>query len=253
MKIKDSNEIEQLIELLDFQIYAGLSHSVGIKVQYNEQKDAPEFAIDPYVQEATRTLEMWKNGVVELIHLKLGPTSHFLYFFVKAPQIAFKYNGMPENLSNLIVMFEKHLEALENIVMRLEEREGLLIRQEIAKQERDASTLYEVTYIGREIRINDIYLSKPDFMSENELFFSYIFERPWSKIKIADMLAELQLPKFKKSVSQMLSDLRFTGNVRQIFCPDASSNGIIFRNPISRGFADENNISTLDFSRNDKK
>lgn len=253
MKIKDSNEIEQLIEQLDFQIFAGYSACVGIKTQFNELKDTKDFDADKFVDESHKTLSDWHSNVVQILHSNLGATSHFLYHFVRSVPTAFHYTGMPKELSNVITAFDNHLQGLENIIMRLEEREGLLIRQETAKQERDASTLYEITYRGREIRVNDIFLSKPDFMSENELFFSYIFERPWQSIKIEDMLNDLKISKFKKSVSQMLSDLKLTGSIRKVFCPDASSKGIVFRNPVSRGFSDEHKLPTLDFSRNDKK
>ncbi|MCA9388964.1 hypothetical protein KC644_04400, partial [Candidatus Berkelbacteria bacterium] len=131
---------------------------------------------------------------------------------------------------------------------------GLVVRQETARVEKDNSLLYEMTYLGREIRINDILVAKPVFMSENDEFFAYIYERPWVKISIDEMKKDLQIADFKKSVASMLADLNITGSIRKIFAPNASAKAIEFRNPITRGFADKNKLPDLKLvDRSNKK
>lgn len=250
---EDSKKYEKVLDQLGFYLRAGHEHMNWFYEQYKQVKTKPNFNEEAYFQQQVAPLNQWLNEVHHYLRQEFGINHHYVTALLQSQPLSFSRSGWPSGASNSYYGFKSHLDALLKITFRIEERLDLSIRREIAKQERDASTLYEMTYIGREIRVNDFYVSKQDFMSENEQFFSYIFERPWETIKIEDMLKDLKIKKFKKSVSQMLSDLKITGNIRKIFCPDASSKAIVFRNPISRGFADENNLPNINIGRNSKK
>jgi hypothetical protein len=254
--MKSVDEFDEAIVALDkltakgWAIYR-LALRAFTKARDNETLDKK--TTDKLLRQYRGRHNQWYEEVRKSIE-QLTDRNYYWVLFLSVPTIYPTDVSFGNDISVYVGFFESEIQVLNDILTMLEERRGTVVRQEVAKVERDASVLYEITYVGREIKINDIYLSKPDFMSENEQFFSYIFERPWQPIKIEAILADLKLPKFKKSVSQMLSDLRFTGDVRKIFCPDASSKGIEFRNSITRGYADEHHLPLLGVnSRNDKK
>jgi hypothetical protein len=150
------------------------------------------------------------------------------------------------------------IDKLEELIFRLEEKQNLLARQEIAKQEHEASTKYELHYsTSRKLTLNGILLATPDFMSENDQFLNFIFKdgNSWRTIPTSELLDALKVDKLGKTIHQILSDLNITGIIKEVFMPNVSSKGFEFRNPISYGFADENGLPTIDLKtiRNNKK
>lgn len=247
-------QLESFIERIGTFLASGRQLIRSFYRDYGTDKQQDGFNENMYYDQQAAPLDQWLNDVVSFIAEQFGNSHHYVYFFLEPPQRpSMTRVGWPDSASGTYFAFRAHLQSLSDIAFRLEEKLDVTIRQEIARHERDKSVLYEMTYVGREVRINDVLLCKPDFMSENDNFFAYVFERPWQTIKVTDMLADLQLTEFKKSVAQMLADLKIVNKVRQIFMPNASKTAVEFRNPITRGFADENNLPVLDFGRNDQK
>ncbi len=95
------------------------------------------------------------------------------------------------------------------------------------------SIAYEVKYSDkvREILINNFLLAKPDFNSENDNVFSYLYRNANRAVKIEELEQHIG-GKLKKTIHNILRDLGFTGNFTKTFF-SASKNGVIFRNPIT--------------------
>lgn len=92
---------------------------------------------------------------------------------------------------------------------------------------------YEVKYSekSREVLINNFLLAKPDFNSENEVVFSYLYQNANRTVKTAELEKQVG-DKLKKPIHNILRDLGFTGKLAKAFF-SASKNGVMFRNPIT--------------------
>jgi len=89
----------------------------------------------------------------------------------------------------------------------------------------------------REIVLDDKYLlTKPNFQSENELVFHYLYNRanqPVSRGVLDRIVKEENEDGLHKALRQIVRDLKFTGELRKMFFPNISQNGIEFRNFIT--------------------
>lgn len=112
--------------------------------------------------------------------------------------------------------------------------------EEVVKQD---DIVYEVKFLEtREILINNFLISKPDFNRENEIVFSYAYSHPYERIsKLA--IEKENKTRLLKSLPKIVENLGFTGD-RKIFF-DVSSEGIFFRNPITKKQLDELKIEYL--------
>ncbi|MDQ5943655.1 MAG: hypothetical protein QG675_423 [Patescibacteria group bacterium] len=111
--------------------------------------------------------------------------------------------------------------------------------------------VYEVKYseTTREITINNVLISKPDFYKENEIVFGFIYKHPKQRIStktIKDHVkTELGKP-MTKTLHKIIENLGFTGDIKQVFF-DTSSEGIFFRNPITKSELNDLGIKYLHF------
>lgn len=141
--------------------------------------------------------------------------------------------------------FAKYLDDLswDNDVLKSGNEQNDII---IEKNDKDKEISYKITYNEktREIIINDLFLlSKPDFDSENEKFFSYIYKNPNKKILLKDLKNEIGEP-LKKNVHNILNDLGFKGTFLKAFF-SVSKTAIIFRNTIQKNDLEELKIDLL--------
>ena len=107
----------------------------------------------------------------------------------------------------------------------------------ISEQEevQKAEAVYQITYTkAREILLNNgvCQLAKPDFNSENDLVFSYLYERPNEKFKREQIENGIGM-KLIKSLHKIVENLGFVGDFRRVFF-SISKNSILFRNPITK-------------------
>jgi len=118
--------------------------------------------------------------------------------------------------------------------------------QQIEKVEPENSA-YKITYSEktREIIINNFLLANPDFDSENERVFTYIYKNPNKKISLEEL--QQNTGRLGKTLHKIVENLGFTGNFRKAFF-DVSKTGIRFRNPITKTDLDELGIKHLKLS-----
>lgn len=114
----------------------------------------------------------------------------------------------------------------------------------------DGRTVNHITYDHRKIFINGELLAKPDFDSENERFFSYIYEHPNEKIPLKKIREAIG--GFKKTIHSILAGLGFKGNTRKLFF-DASKSAVIFHNPARKEMLDAKGPTQLRLNRDSEK
>lgn len=86
---------------------------------------------------------------------------------------------------------------------------------------------------SREILLNDFFLiSKPDFDSENEQVFYYLYKNPNKTIRRGEMIEDLKTS-LTKDFSKIVENLKFKKGLRTAFF-EVSSDSIKFINPVSR-------------------
>ena len=106
--------------------------------------------------------------------------------------------------------------------------------------------IYVVKYSGksREILVNNILLAKPDFNSENELVFTYIYEHPNERISLVKF-QETQKITLTKSIHKIIENLGFVGDFKRVFFSDVSKDYVRFRNPITSNDLKELGIKNI--------
>ena len=104
--------------------------------------------------------------------------------------------------------------------------------------------IYRITYTQtREILLNEaLRLAKPDFDSENEVVFDYLYKNPNKKFTKNQLEKELRI-KIAKSFHKIIENLGFKGELKQAFF-QVSKTSIYFRNPIT-----EDDLEALGMSK----
>ena len=93
--------------------------------------------------------------------------------------------------------------------------------------------LYEVTFKNQEVRLNGLRLSRPNFNSENELVFDYLYKNPNRRIELPEIEAGIKRPIIKR-LREIVRDLGFRKDLKEMFFPGISKTAIKFINPITR-------------------
>ncbi len=71
-------------------------------------------------------------------------------------------------------------------------------------------------------------LAKPNFCSENEMVFTYLYQNPGRRINIKELEEKATGEPIKKNLHEIIRDLRFKGDLAHIFF-DVSKTSIRFR------------------------
>jgi hypothetical protein len=86
---------------------------------------------------------------------------------------------------------------------------------------------------SRKIILNDFFLiAKPDFDSENEQIFHYLYRNPNKSITKSEIISDLKTT-LTKDFSKIIENLNFKKNLIGAFF-DVSKNSIQFHNPVSQ-------------------
>lgn len=107
-------------------------------------------------------------------------------------------------------------------------------QKEVTKNTGEKDELvYQITYTKqRQVLMNNAQISKPDFNSENDLVFSFIYENPNKRIT-REEIEKAICGKLTKSLHKIVENLGFEGDTKQVFF-SVSKNAIEFRNPITK-------------------
>ena len=107
--------------------------------------------------------QIWYDKV-KAVAEKYFPNTHYQFRILKPPKTNLVPIDTPKTLRIFIRSFESYLEAVEQVIIWLEEKRSLTIRQEIADKEYEASILYKITFSShtREIKVNCPVLNPGD-------------------------------------------------------------------------------------------
>ena len=101
------------------------------------------------------------------------------------------------------------------------------------KTEEKSEVMYQITYTKqRQVLMNNAQISKPDFNSENDLVFSFLYENPNRRIS-REEIEKAVGGKLTKSLHKIVENLGFEGDTKEVFF-SVSKNAIEFRNPIAK-------------------
>lgn len=101
------------------------------------------------------------------------------------------------------------------------------------KSQEKNEAMYQITYTKqRQVLMNNAQISKPDFNSENDLVFSFLYEHPNKRIT-REELGKAVGGKLTKSLHKIVENLGFEGDTKEVFF-SVSKNAIEFRNPITK-------------------
>jgi len=171
--------------------------------------------------EQKRTEEPW--GVY--IYLKWAPT--------------FFKNVTPEQAGSFVRT--DMISGLRRFILYLLTPDLTGNKKQVVKEE----TVYKITYTPiREILLNNtIRLAKPDFDSENDVTFDYLYNHPNQKISLKEL--EEQLKKsLTKSLHKIIENLGFRGDLKTVFFT-VSQDAVCFRNPITQDELEKLGISKI--------
>lgn len=249
MKIDNTDEINELIHELDTFLYQGYllkTHTIDDwNVKSKQEENKPD--IEQYKIDFEKQINDWLNQVASLLFSRFK--ERHLYFHFIHPKLGLSFS-FSHPLGNLTHALGNHLFTLEDIIIRLEERRNLSIRQEIAEKEYQADILYSISYSdhSREIKLNNIVLKKPDFNSENDNCFHFIYKNSGRPIGIEE-LEQAVGEKLKKRLAHVVRDLGFVSELKDIFFPVVTKNEVMFVNPITKQYSDKHSLPPINFSK----
>jgi len=91
----------------------------------------------------------------------------------------------------------------------------------------------EYSELSRRILLNGKkLLAKPNFCSENEMVFTYLYQNPGRRINIKELEEKATGEPIKKNLHEIIRDLRFKGDLAHIFF-DVSKTSIRFRKSVA--------------------
>lgn len=243
--LTNSSELSQTIEELDNLLMSGHQRQRALREGYFQHKDDEGFDVDAFKQKTADILNDWYRGTAQVIEEQIKE-KHHLFHFLQHHRGSLSIVGMPMDLSNTLISFEYYLYALEDIILRLEEKMNLLVRQEIAESEHQTDILYKITYSEhtREIKMNNVLLTRLQSDSKNANFFEYVFSNQNQQVTVAD-IEEHTAYKLADSIHDILRDMGFKGNIKKIFFPVASKTKVLFVNPITKQYAIKNDLPVI--------
>jgi hypothetical protein len=252
MKLTTQQSIEELIEKLDEKTIIGYDILLSITSKYNHIKEDTDESTERIRSETHEAKAKWHIEVETLLKNYLG-NSHVIYEFSRIEQPQINRSNLPTPLFDLDVEIDGYLKSLNGIIIRLEERESLFIKQEIAKKEYDASHRYWLTYdeIAGKLYLNgNIIVSSTRLDSPADRLMRQVFGSPNNLIEIYGITST--------QISSALRDLNLTGTLKKMFFPRTSgkSKKILFRPFITNteffdaGYED---INLADFMRKNEK
>lgn len=101
-------------------------------------------------------------------------------------------------------------------------------------QARDADVVYEIKLTtSREILINNLILARPEFGSENEIVFRYLFDNPNRTVTLDELQKRMGDQPIKKTLHKIVENLGFQGDLKDAFF-SVAKDSILFRNPIRK-------------------
>jgi len=242
---QDQENLERSLSILNKYLYDGYLIKLHFLSKHDVDGQKEAFDIDQLQNEYKDEINKWLNIVAGYLFKKFERYLYFHFIQLKTDAMSIKHP-----LGGLTYSLERHLFALEEVITRLEERRNLIVRQEIADREHQNDIIYKITYNDhtREVKLNNILLTKTDFNSENDNCFNFIYQNAGRPIVIEE-LEQVIGSKLKKRIAHIVRDLGFTKELKTIFFPVVTKSQIKFINPITKQYFYENDLPIINFKK----
>jgi hypothetical protein len=250
MKKQKVNELTDLIALLDSSLMNGYIIYDRLIQDFPMSKRVLPYSEENALEDLGNIISPWKMAVISLLESKLR-RKHYLVSFLHVNKPAgVSKPGFSEKVSNVLLTLQYRLYVLETIIKRLEDQNNLNLRKEISEREYQAGIAYKITYSehSRDIKLNNIVLCSPDFESENDRFFYFVYANP-NRIIPMEELHKGMGGKPNKTISQILRDLKFKGDLKKLFFPVSNNKNVQFINPISKAYLMSEELPNLNFGK----
>lgn len=174
------------------------------------------------------------KGVVEISKLGVVDGECYNYYFE---------DGFQGNHFGLIIdpqKFDDLYKTTEREIAELKEKD-------------DQKSVHKIDYKLGKILLNNKLIANPNFNSENELVFDYLYKNPNKRITKNELEVNClgKDQHFKKSLRSIIQGLGFKGEIKEMFFT-VSEKGIIFRNPICKKDLEELNTTNLNLDAESK-
>ena len=248
----------------------------------------PQFTIRVLVR---RTQDTSEKQYMKLVKICRDTDSEEIHIYLPdkeridatgwVPEVAYKKNNSEECVDIVICRRSIHLwNNIRKYIAPVTENPGAyrlsideppnIIETDQSKSLRNASerqevsnvasienqVLYRITFENGQIRLNETILAKPNFDSENELVFDFLFRNPNRKVSKDDIEKSIKRP-IKKRLLDIVRTLGFRNELRTMFFPLVSKTAIQFINPITRSDFEKRHLKSPRLSvvltRDDKK
>lgn len=126
-------------------------------------------------------------------------------------------------------------EYLEFIGQSKENNQDASAKQKTDNKPTNDPVVHEIVYTkSREVLLDGkLLLAKPDFSSENDLVFDYLYKNPNKRITKTKLEKEVVKEKLTKTLHKIVENLGFKKTLRNAFF-DVSQKAIMFRNPLTQ-------------------
>ena len=208
----NQDDLNQVISELNQYLHVGYTLKLTYLRKHDVDGQKEAFDVDELRKEYSDKINMWLNEIAK--HLQ-KQDFQYLFHFLQPKDDAMSYS---HPLGNITHALEKHLFALEDVIVRLEEKKNLAVRQEIAEKEHEADILYKIAYSDhtREIKLNGMVLANPQSDSKNVNFFEYVYLHPNIQIAVSD-IEDASAMQLADNIQDILRDLGFKGSIRKVF------------------------------------
>jgi hypothetical protein len=247
MNKNSSLESKKIIGELDSLVDEGYKINEDFLDRYKSSL-LPGLFMFTYLPKARRKYWNWEDKTKEVL-TKYFPQSSYLSHFLNPPMNDKSISNIDSGfIMSYYLNFDAHIEALRFIIWKLNDKENVVIKNDLAINDYPKEVLYQIAYRSRKIYLNNILISKPDFNSENDNCFQYIYDHPNVPIKLAE-LEEANGGKLKKRLRDIVRDLGFTGVLKDLFFTGITKDSLYFENPITWESASERKLSEINLSQ----
>lgn len=139
--------------------------------------------------------------------------------------------------------------VLEDLVLKELETEEYSDFGQLSKEK---EILYRIKYNNQQILLNAILLAKTEFMGIPDQIFRYFYEHPNTEISMTKLKQVLKTS-IPRKLPDIIKDLGFTAELKDMFFPSISSTAGKFINPITISDFRERQLSIPKFKRGVKK
>lgn len=245
--MQNQDELDKAIIQLNQYLQQGFLIKQTYLRKHDIEGQKQAFDVDQLRKEYETEINKWLNEVSTYLQ-PFGFRYFFHFYHVKGDALSYNHP-----LWGFTHALEKHLFALEDIIVWFEERQNLAVRKEIAELEHEADILYKITYSEhlREIKLNNMVLANLQSDSKNVNFFEYVFSNPNIPLAVSDIEEATAMP-LASNIQDILRDLGFKGNIRKVFFPIATKAKVMFMNPISKQYAMKNDLPVIKLTKDNE-